>query len=233
MILSKRKEDSLRSQSALWRHLAFAVAGICLVPAVVWGWQVTTRTKMPAGSVPGWNLRQRANDKTQPNYVRGLDTAIKHSGKTSAVIRSAKPGAFGTLLQAVSANNYRGKRVRLTGWMKTNDVERAGFWVRVDGETRSLAFDNMQADRPVTGTTNWTEYSVVLDVPQESVGIHFGCLLIGEGQMWIDDLKFETVAPKKVEVTAIAPTGLQEQGMSLRRLYTGASPSPINLGFEQ
>jgi hypothetical protein len=55
-----------------------------------------------------------------------------------------------------------------------------------------LGFDNMH-DRPITGTTEWTKSQIVLNVPAESSRIAYGVLLGGEGQVWIDDIKFDVV----------------------------------------
>lgn len=47
------------------------------------------------------------------------------------------------------------------------------------------------SNRPITGTTNWNYYSIVLDVPENSAVISFGVLLSGPGQTWIDQVSFE------------------------------------------
>jgi hypothetical protein len=49
--------------------------------------------------------------------------------------------------------------------------------------------------RPVRGSTEWTEYEIVLDVPEGSTRITYGFLLIGAGTVWGDDLKVEIVGP--------------------------------------
>ena len=65
--------------------------------------------------------------------------------------------------------------------------------MRVDGEGgKVLSFDNMQ-NRQIQGTRDWKQYEVVLDVPAESVGIYFGILLVGKGQVWLSQVQFEVV----------------------------------------
>lgn len=63
---------------------------------------------------------------------------------------------FGTLTQWFRADEYRGKRLRMTAYVRTSGVERwAGLWMRIDGKEKTgLAFDNMMR-RPVKGTTDW------------------------------------------------------------------------------
>lgn len=85
--------------------------------------------------------------------------------------------------------------MRFSGWVRTNLLEgTAGLWMRVDGAgmTDVLAFDNMQ-NRPIEGTTPWRRYEVVLDVPRESAGIVLGVLMIGHGDVWLDDVAVEPV----------------------------------------
>jgi tetratricopeptide (TPR) repeat protein len=80
--------------------------------------------------------------------------------------------------------------------------------MRVDGldkDSKSLAFDNMAypVDRSVAGTTNWNQYEIVLDVPEEASVICFGFLLSGTGALWGDDLAFELLddAPSRGGLT--------------------------------
>jgi hypothetical protein len=53
-------------------------------------------------------------------------------------------------------------------------------------------FDNIR-DRQVHGTTEWTKYDLVVDVPQTSTNIAFGVIIVGGGMIWIDELKLEVV----------------------------------------
>jgi hypothetical protein len=135
---------------------------------------------------------------SKPNdYEMGLDIGSGKKGKNAATIKSktADANGFGTLMQNSMPGKYLGKRVRMTGYMKSKDVAGwAGFWFRVDGKKseNSLSFDNM-ADRSVQGTTSWKKYDIVLDVPLGATNLAYGALLAGAGQIWFDDIKFEIV----------------------------------------
>src|SRR5690606_13246290 len=85
-----------------------------------------------------------------------------------------------------------GKTVRFSGFIKTEAVTRgyAGLWWRVDGPSGVLAFDNMQA-RGVTGSTDWTRYTIELFVDATAKNVNFGALLPGDGTAWFDDLTIE------------------------------------------
>jgi hypothetical protein len=117
------------------------------------------------------------------------------AGKVAFI--KAKPGAtsngFGTLMQLVGAQTYIGKRVRLSMALKTAAAGRAQVWMRVDGDTsRPLAFDNMD-NRPVKGTSDWQEASVVLDVPPKSKLLAYGFFVQGGGKMWVNGQRMEIV----------------------------------------
>src|SRR4051794_15329475 len=102
----------------------------------------------------GWS---HCGDQPQ-SYESSLDGEIFHSGTRSGSIRSITnpTGGFGTLMQTSAPGEYSGHRIRLTGWIKTKDVEDwAALWFRIDGPDRKmLGFDNMM-DRPLKGTLDW------------------------------------------------------------------------------
>ncbi len=153
------------------------------------------------------------------DYDVSIDQNEIFHGKPSCYIKSRKsPRGFGTLMQMFKANSYLGKRVKLIGNAKSERLEEwAGFWMRVDGaEKQLLRFDNMQ-DRPIKGTTGWTKYQIVLDVPDDSIHIAFGLLLSGPGQVWIAEVSLEIVS-SDVPTTDLA---------------TVYPEKPINLNFDE
>lgn len=155
----------------------------------------------------GWYL-----NGSQPHWYRaGTDTSAPHGGRASAYLRSDGDldGGFGTLMQMVQPGQLAGARVRMSGWVKANGVEgAAGLWMRVDGpETRRtqhpVSIDNMQ-NRPITGTSDWTSYAIILDVPQDATAIAFGVRLSGKGDVRLDDVQFTAVGSDVP--TTIMPT---------------------------
>ncbi len=77
---------------------------------------------------------------------------------------------------------YIGKRLRLSGYIRTINSSGTGMWMRVDGNEmgKSLQFDNM-GSRQIMGTTEWQKYEIVLDIPATSRGIYYGVLTTGSG----------------------------------------------------
>jgi hypothetical protein len=151
----------------------------------------------PIDDIKGWFLA----GSNPESYEIGL---VKDAERNSNVgyLKSKKTvDGFGTIMQGFSPTSYLGKRVRLSGYIKSKDVTNwAGMWFRIDGPDKApLAFDNMQ-ERPIKGTTEWKKYEIVLDAPENSVGFAFGVLQAGPGQVWLDDLNFEIV-DKSVPLT--------------------------------
>jgi hypothetical protein len=153
------------------------------------------------------------------DYDVSIDQNERLRSKPSCYIKSHdSPRGFCTLMQIFEADAYLGKRVKLTGNAKSEALEDwAGFWMRVDGpEKKQLSFDNMQ-DRPIKGTTGWTKYQVVLDVPKDGVHIAFGLLMGGRGQIWMADLALEIVS----------------QDVPATDLVAVYPDKPINLKFDE
>jgi len=149
----------------------------------------------------GWIVAGTAPD----DYEFAVENTTAASGTKSASITAkpdARPEGFGTLMQTIAADDYRASRWRLSAYMRTEGAHRAQMWMRIDGPLHKvLGFDNM-GSRPVTGTTGWTQYDIVLDVPAESVAIAFGFFLNGGGKVWADGFRLE-----KVEATVpMTPT---------------------------
>lgn len=163
----------------------------------------------------GWHKAGSDRD----SYDMGIDAGSGLGNSKAATIQSNtdRVTGFGTLMQNFRPGNYRGKKIRMTGYMKSYDVDGwAGFWLRIDGEpgTYALAFDNMQ-DRPIKGTTGWTKYEVVLNVSENAENIAFGALLVGQGKIWFDNIRFEEIAEPA------------------RKPGTIIYKDPVNLNFEE
>ncbi|MBE5318724.1 peptidase S41 [Pedobacter sp. MR2016-19] len=124
-------------------------------------------------------------DKEYKFYV---DSVHKKSGKFSAVVENTgSKKNYGALSITLPAN-YEGKSIRLSGFIKTENVTEgyAGLWIRIDPQ---IGFDNM-SNRGVTGTTDWAPFEINLPLnPKETKQIVIGGLLVGKGKMWLDDLK--------------------------------------------
>mgnify|MGYP002719756888 CR=1 FL=1 len=169
--------------------------------------------------VKGWFL----SGSNPFNYEMGIDHEIVHQGKASGYLKSkavSDSTEFATMMQTFKANQFVDKRIRLSCFICTENVDTyAGMWMRVDDTMEDvLQFDNM-SNRPIKGTTKWNHYSIILDVPPQSAVISFGIILSGQGTIWADQFIFEEVNK------SIPTTNLEVHGELL--------DEPVNLSFDE
>ncbi|AIQ44778.1 transcriptional regulator [Paenibacillus sp. FSL R7-0273] len=170
-------------------------------------------------AIKGWFL-----SGTHPfNYAMELDRKTFHKGKASGLLKSVTVEGldeFATMMQQFKADKHLGKRIKLSGFLKTAGVSGfSGFWMRIDNNLGDIVqFDNM-SNRPVTGDSEWNHYAIVLDVPDNSAVVSFGVILSGRGRVWVDELRFEEVDD------SIAVTNLDYSQDLL--------DEPVNLSFEE
>jgi hypothetical protein len=171
--------------------------------------------------VYGWNA-----DHDSEHFEIGIDSNEQQSGRRSAFLKSLtrKPPEFGNIDQGFIPSSQLGKGIKMSAWVKTKLTSgSAQLWLRIDrsssAKPMSGLFDNMN-DRPIKGVTGWTLYNVVCNVPPDSNLVAFGLILIGEGQAWIDNVQFETVA------TDVPLTGVSAKEETPKT-------QPNNMNFEQ
>jgi hypothetical protein len=168
------------------RHLASSLlalgAAVLLAP--------TAHAQVPAG----W---QAVTDGSG-EYSVTSDGARRDGGQgfAGATIKAnvEDPHGSAMLAQSIRADAYRGKRIRLSGYLKTIGVNEgtAVLFMRVDGDGVVQTSDYMQ-NRPMMLTTDWQRQDVVLDIPRDAIGVTYGFLLSGSGQAWLDELSIEVV----------------------------------------
>lgn len=174
--------------------------------------------KQEVEKMEGWFLSGTNSEHYEMR--REFENVLKGnvSGQLRSIGQEAKEG-FGTVMQQFQAKEWLGKRVKLSCFIQTKDVQSsAGLWMRIDGKDGdTLQFDNMQ-NRPITGTTGWNHYSVVLDVPENAGAIYFGVLLQGVGEVWMDEFTFAQADEKTVSTNMMMPENMPSK--------------PVNLNFE-
>lgn len=101
---------------------------------------------------------------------------------------ASSPNDFSTITKGI-AMDFEGRRIELRGFLRTKDVTGfVGLWMREDGDSPNLEFDNMQS-RAVKGTQDWQEYTISLRVNPDARVLAFGVLIQGTGVLWIDGLQ--------------------------------------------
>jgi hypothetical protein len=154
----------------------------------------------------------------EQNYAicdAGVDARMLAAGQTNLSIACKVP-VLVFLRQAPVAPPYWGKRVRFSGWIKTENVVPKSDAFPVQGSINSVegaalfvsASDTQGPVRnaAVTGTTPWTYRELVIDIaqgtnaPGDAKFLPMGVVLNGTGQVWVRDLKFEEV-PRHTPLT--------------------------------
>ena len=171
------------------------------------------------GHLKGWTI-SGSNPYT---YELVKDYTIFQSGDSSGCFYAKDTVGkeqFGVMMQEFKADNYKGKRLKLYGVLKTEDVVECRLWMQVNNAVGDvIQFDN-RGGRSIHGTTGWGQYSIVLDVPPESESICFGILLVGgTGKVWVDGFRFKVVDEK----TPTTNMGIHDK----------LPKRPVNLEFDE
>lgn len=140
------------------------------------------------------------------SYNIGEDTSSYPFGLTIKQKTKPKGNKIGKggFCQTIKADNYIGKRVEYSAYIKVKNVTNWAYIFARYGEAYPFKGIKGNAENPVT--QDWTKVSMVFDLPkQESAdNIRLCFSLWGDGQMWIDGIKWEVVAPEN-----IVPTNVQ------------------------
>lgn len=169
-------------------------------------------------------------------YETSLSSDAAFEGHFGASVRRTdpdlRPGEFGGFLQAARAAPWRGQRVAMRAWIKSEHADSGQLWLRIDAVDDFLALDNM-GNRPIKGTTGWALYEIVMDVPLRAETLVYGLLLSGGGRVDFDNVHF-LPAPVGAKTT----NQYREGAMKVKHGQTYVPPRividvPGNLDFEQ
>lgn len=134
----------------------------------------------------------------EPNFElcdAGIDARMLSAGQRNLSIACSVP-IRAYLRQAFESHPWRGKRVRLSAWIKTENVVPRLEGAGRPGATLYLSATDTNGplyEAVVIGTTEWTYQELVADIPAGAPYIPIGISLVGTGQVWARDLKFEEV----------------------------------------
>ena len=173
------------------------------------------QTPTVALEIVGDYLRPR--DAALAAHVTALTPDIKKAE------RSGPQSTFGVATVKLAGNMVAGKKVRLRGWIRTEEATGpAQLWMRADGAANKvLTFQNLRK-APPTGTTAWKEYSIETAIPANVESVFFGGTFSGGGMAWFDELVLETGG----EAVPVPGVNLDFEAPALTGIYTG------NIGYE-
>jgi len=86
---------------------------------------------------------------------------------------------------------YLGHTVRMSVWAKSEDIfPRAGL----DFQPKDLNGKRLKTLRStdrILGTTDWREYSIICDIPEETTDFQTAVFMYGDGKLWVDTNSFK------------------------------------------
>ena len=180
---------------------------------------------------PPWELVTEPGDSVEAQ----IDHSVVHSGASSArlqVIKSA--GHEVALLYPFRAEAWQGKRVLLTGWVRSDLAGgEAGLAIMTNNGGRNSFFS--LTEQHVSKQSAWQKLSVLCDVPKDATLMGIGMWVRhGNGSAWVDDLTFaaaDSGAGKPPEPRK-SPLLTHDEMSRIAETYKTAGAAPSTLGFE-
>jgi hypothetical protein len=144
------------------------------------------------------------NGSRPTRFAVGVDGQQTYANRPSLYIKSVdrvnKDDCSG-VMQICSAQNFIGKRVRLSAWIKTERADGdATLVLRADGTPGILRFNHLGTDAP-QGSVDWTHYAVSLRVPEGSINLVYGFVLRDSGTAWFNQVVFEEALAENDDAT--------------------------------
>lgn len=144
---------------------------------------------------PGWGMSGGGRQA----YAVQPDAEVQRDGHPTLRLEPVpEPPRYGTWMRVVDATPYRGKRIRVSAFTRTEGATgRVDFWARVQAPRTNA--DGLGLGGQVLGlapTEGWQRREIVLDVAAEGGSIQYGVGLAGPGKIWLDAPTLEIVGPE-------------------------------------
>ena len=171
-------------------------------------WRKPLNLDFETASLEGWSVGGEGVN------VR-LDNTQAATGQQSlcfTFVKDVSGGPWGFTSASLPVTPFLGKRIRLSGALKTRDASRPFcLWIRADDDEDPVAFAFAPGKSP-RGTTAWKQYSLEMDVPRETAALHFGAVMTGEGAAWMDDLSIGILPARGSQTLVIGGRVVDEKG---------------------
>jgi len=151
---------------------------------------------------PGFEEHGLSWDVAIPPYEGSkvvVDSTVAHTGRCSIKLADFHDGLVETRIgvgQPFEGRALRGKRVRLSCWMKGDSLKGDAF-VKIYSQGLRTRVRQSPAAELLFGTFDWKPVSIELDIPDDAELVWANCLAgaPATGTLWIDDASFEVVGP--------------------------------------
>jgi hypothetical protein len=195
----------VRTSASILALLFLTVAA----PAAAQGYRDLTNLDFEQGAVdsfpPGWTAR----GALRLGYRVTISDREPHGGRASALIRRDSvvwAPEYGSMAKKLDARPYRGRRVKVTGWLRFEALPGLGglggtaLYMRVDREGGREGFGGNTQERLVRSGP-WAKRELWGEVAADADTLVFGAYLDRSGRAWVDD----------VTLTALGPIGEGDQ----------------------
>jgi len=161
--------------------------------------------------------------KTQDNKSQPAKLIFKHTGAYSQLSNSIfnteiKNFYFpnrqfeGSVFHNIKTDKFGGLTIKLSAYVKTNLINEhsnAQLWMRIvsEGPTKDINVNMM--DLPIK-KDKWENYSIEYTLPKSAKKIVLALVMLGEGDVWFDDLKFEFLSKGKYENLSLPNKGFED-----------------------
>ena len=138
------------------------------------------------GGLDYWELAVSSSADGQPAWQDYSGTVADQSAVLAATV--PEPAGFAVLVQAIAAEDYRGRTVTFRGQLRATGIAgQAGLHLAVGGSAAgpvgALLRDHGSSSLTAPGSSDWTWHEVTVPVPGEATAIRFGISLAGRGRI--------------------------------------------------
>lgn len=160
---------------------------------------------MPCAKAATGNCSWIQKNPVQYSYAWKKEADHRHGVVEISSLKSGS-GQGANLMQKLQINKWVIGKAKISAWIRSEQAsEGARLWMRIDGEKAGgygpLAFDNMD-NRPILGTNDWQQYSLVTAIPDQAEFLSIGVTLYGKGRVWVDDVSIRPANSKESDTAA-------------------------------
>ncbi len=132
-------------------------------------------------------------------YDDVIDDTVAQSGRQSLKSHYSGPSPWtpqqgnGGISREIPAAEVAGRQVRFSGYIRSEAITEgyAGLLLFAFRANGSFAAGVDMFENGITGTTPWTRYEVVIDIPTDPQRVVLGAELTGSGTAWFDHFELE------------------------------------------
>ncbi len=151
---------------------------------------------------PGFEGDGNAWEYSMPPYAGqriDRDTTVAHSGKASIRFTSSDEGLIQARTGVCQVFDHRlaGKRLRLSGWVKTDSLKGGLAYIRLYASSLSRGMVQSEPGKVFSLTNDWTPVSLEMDTPRDAYEIWawFAYNVPATGLVYYDDASLEVLGP--------------------------------------